>query len=125
MSLFDDLTNNMEDFKVAFNKLSNNIKSNSKEIKKQTKLRLEIYKLSKEIDKIYINLGRIFYNIRQGGNYSEDYINNIISELDEKNSHLQSLKLQMDSIDIDFTKEEFIETKRDEEYIYIDEKDLK
>lgn len=94
MSFIDELTNNLKDISGNLEYVTKKVKENSIEIKRQTKLRLEISNENRHLGKLYQELGQKYYNLKKYGNTSfndEDYIKNI----DISIARIESLKTQL------------------------------
>ncbi|WP_036730248.1 hypothetical protein [Peptoniphilus mikwangii] len=119
MNLFDDFANNFSD-------VTKKIRENSKEIKRQTLIKIEIAKEERRLNKSYEELGREFYKINKRlSDGNSNYIDNIMDKIDISISKIEALKTKLSTVFNNVKSEKFDKYKPDESVIYIDERDLK
>lgn len=136
MSLFDELQDNISDLKDNLKIASAKISENSKEIKKQAKIKLELAKEEKKLNDLYRKIGKEYYEIHKRLGDSEDTpISNYLKEIDMSIAKIEALKTKTDDF-TSYSKEsddyytgyinkisEYNENKDDT--IYIDDSELK
>lgn len=131
MSLLDDLKINFENLNRQLTEAKRVIKLKSQDIKENASIRLEILKQSRALDNLYKDLGKRAYDAKK-----EDVdilYGDYIEKIDEATARLHALELSLKIENVDSQRFDDAysgnisePTKEDREnYIYIDEKDLK
>lgn len=131
MSLLDDLKINFENLNRQLTEAKRVIKLKSLDIKETASIRLEILKQSRALDNLYKNLGKRAYDAKK-----EDVdilYGDYIEKIDEATARLHALELSLKIENVDSQRFDdaysgnFSESTKEERenYIYIDEKDLK
>lgn len=135
MSLLDELQGNLTDLKENIKVASKKITENSKEIKRQASLKLEIAKEERNLSDLYNRLGKEYYNILKSySQIDEILIENYIKEIDASLAKIEGLKLKFDNFSgytsttessYKINTEMDNKNNSDEDIIYIDDKDLR
>ena len=137
MSLIDELSDNISDLKDNLKVASKIISKNSKEIKRQAKLKLEIAKEEKRLNDLYKHIGKEYYQVHKRlGDDSKTPMHDYISEIDRTLAKIEALKLNSDisGYSSDFESHgtdwssgdiRIDDNDKKEDIIYIDQKDLK
>ncbi len=131
MSLLDDLKINFENLNRQLTEAKRVIKLKSQDIKENASIRLEILKQSRALDNLYKDLGKRAYDAKK-----EDVdilYGDYIEKIDEATARLHALELSLKIGNVDSQRFDDAysgnisePTKEEREnYIYIDEKDLK
>lgn len=131
MSLLDDLKINFENLNRQLTEAKRVIKLKSQDIKENASIRLEILRQSRALDNLYKDLGKRAYDAKK-----EDVdilYGDYIEKIDEATARLHALELSLKIENVDSQRFDdaysgnFSESTKDnrENYIYIDEKDLK
>lgn len=125
MSLLDNLSENLDSLRENVGEVAKKIQFNSKELKEQTLLRLEISKEERKLSDLYRNIGEAFYSEHNKlSNYTNSYIEDEILEIDRVVAKIEALKIKLGSGSTVEKTEDF--EKRDtDNIVYIDEEDLK
>ncbi|RVU55112.1 hypothetical protein [Anaerosphaera multitolerans] len=125
MSLLDNFSGNLDDLKSTVKDFTELIKNNSKELKEQTAIRLEISKEERKLASMYRDIGETFYKEHNKlSNHSNDYIESKIGEIDIVVAKIESLKMKLET---GFTAEKTegdFKSGKPESIVYIDEEDL-
>lgn len=136
MSLFDDLQENISDLKDNLKIASAKISKNSKEIKKQAKIKLELAKEERKLNDLYKDIGKEYYKMHKRLGDSENTpISNYLREVDISIAKIEALKTKTDNFSSyynesdDYYEEhpnkisDYKENKEDT--VYIDDSELK
>lgn len=123
MNLFDGLNENILDLKESLGSIANKIEKNSKQIKDQTQIKVEISKEQRNLNFLYKSLGELFYKIEKGDNErSEDKISNIMRDIDISLSRIEALNKKYEYIkSFDYSSNSY--TSVDKKYLDINEKE--
>lgn len=134
MSLLDELQGNLSDIKDNLKVASKKITENSKEIKRQAALKLEIAKEERNLSELYKKIGKEYYEIHKSlGDESETPMFEYLKNIDVTVAKIEALKLKFENFsgyttttDSSYTvNTEIDRNENKEDIIYIDDKDLK
>lgn len=122
MNLFNDLNDNLSDFKENLDKIIQKIEKNSKQIKDQTQIKVEIGKVERELNSLYQKLGEKTYRLHKG-EVENLMMEEIVKEIDASISKLEGLKTRYEYIKSFEDRSEKLQVKEDKKYFNLDEKE--
>lgn len=131
MSLLDDLKINFENLNRQLNEAKRVIRLKSQDIRENATLRLEILKQTRALDNLYKELGKRAYDAKKED--ADILYGDYIEKIDEAAARLHALELSLKVENVDSQRFDdaysgnFSDPSEGnkENYIYIDEKDLK
>lgn len=130
MSLLDDLIFNFENLNRQLTEAKKIIVSRSQDIKESASIRLEILKQTRLLDDLYHDLGKRAYDAKKED--ADILYGDYIEKIDEAAARLHALEISLkventdsSSFDDAYSGNVSDFSKDEENYIYIDEKDLK
>lgn len=130
MSLLDDLIINFENLNRQLTEAKKVVLSRSQDFKESASIRLEILKQTRTLDNLYKELGKRAYDAKKED--ADILYGDYIEKIDEAAARLHALEISLkventDSSSFDQAYSGNVSNPSDdkENYIYIDEKDLK
>ena len=130
MSLLDDLIINFENLNRQLTEAKKVVLSRSQDFKESASIRLEILKQTRTLDNLYKELGKRAYDAKKED--ADILYGDYIEKIDEAVARLHALEISLkventDSSSFDDAYSGNVSDSSDdkENYIYIDEKDLK